>query len=68
MKKWFDKKVRSKFLQCFPIRKKGMEMQMMGWWIIAIAVLVIMLVGFFILKDKGINAIEYLRNILRFGR
>jgi len=69
MKKWFDKKARSKSLLCFPVnRKKGMEIQMMGWWILAITVLIIMLVGFFILKDKGINAIEYVRNILRFGR
>ncbi len=67
------KKVRIKFLHVLHFNKmkkgfdkKGMEMQMMGWWIIAIAVLIIMLVGFFILKDKGINAIEYVRNILRF--
>jgi len=52
----------------FSYRKKGMEVQMIGWWILAIAVLVIMLIGFFILKDKGMNAIEYVRNILRFGR
>ncbi|GEM_PF-881530 len=68
MKKWFGKKTKSKSLLCFPIGKKGMEVQMIGWWILAIAVLVIMLIGFFILKDKGMNAIEYVRNILRFGR
>ncbi len=38
------------------------------YWIIAIAVLVIMVVVIFILKDKAINAIEYLKNLLRFGK
>ncbi len=48
--------------------KKGIEFEMIGWWVVALAVLAIMLVGFFILKDKGINVLEYVRNILRFGR
>ncbi len=47
---------------------KAMEIEMLGWWIIAIVVLVIMLIGYFILKDKGIDAIEYIKNMLRFGR
>ncbi len=48
--------------------KKGFEMEVLGWWIIAIAVLIIMLLGFFILKGKGIDAIEYAKNLFRFGR
>jgi len=48
-------------------RKKAMESEMIGWWIIALAVLGIMLVGYFIIKGKGIGAIEYFKNI-RFGR
>jgi len=43
-------------------------MEFLGWWIIAIAVLIIMLIGFFILKGKGIGAIEYVKNLFRFGR
>ena len=50
------------------MKKRGMEMEMLGWWILAIAVLVIMITGYIILKGKGIDAIEYLKNILRFGR
>lgn len=49
-------------------KKKGMETEMMGWWIIGIAVLVIMIGGYFILREKGIDVIEYLKNLLRFGR
>lgn len=48
--------------------RKAMEMEMLGWWIAAIAVLVVMLVGYFILKSKGIDAIEYVKNLLRFRK
>lgn len=48
--------------------KKGIEMEMIGWWIIAIVILVIMLVAYFVLKGKGINAIEFIKNIFRFGK
>ena len=48
--------------------KRGMETEMLGWWIIAIAVLVIMIIGYMILKGKGISAIEYIKNMFRFGR
>ena len=47
--------------------RKAMESEMIGWWIIALAVLGIMLAGYFIIKGKGIGAIEYFKNI-RFGR
>lgn len=49
-------------------KKKAMEIEMLGWWIIALVVFVIMVVGFVILKGKGINAIDYIKNIFRFGR
>ncbi len=48
--------------------KRGMETEMLGWWIFALAVLVIMIGGYIILKGKGINAIEYIKNMFRFGR
>jgi len=48
--------------------KKGMEMEILGWWIIALVVLAIMLIGFMILKGKGIGAIEFIKNMFRFGR
>ena len=37
-------------------------------WLIALIILAIMLAAFFILKDKGANAIEYIKNMFRFGR
>ena len=37
------------------------------WFIVGVTVLVITLIGIFILKGKGVNAIEYLKSLLRFG-
>ena len=50
------------------IGKKGMESEMIGWWIIGVGVLIVMIVAYMILKGKGINAIEYIKNLFRFGR
>ena len=47
--------------------KKGIESEVMVWWIIAIVVLAVMLVGYFILKSRGIGAIEFIKNMFRFG-
>ena len=46
--------------------KKGMEIEMIVGIIILIAFLVIAVVGYIILKSKGINAIDYIKNIFRF--
>jgi len=48
--------------------KRGIELEMLGWWILALAVLVFMVIAFFILKGKGIGAIEFIKNIFQFGR
>jgi len=50
------------------MNKRGMEIEMIGWWILAIAVLVILVIGIMVLKGKGIGAIEYVKNLFRFGR
>ena len=50
------------------VDKRGMEIEFLSWWIIGIAVLIIMIIAIFILKDKGMGAIDYLKNLLRFGR
>ncbi len=48
--------------------KKGFEMEMLGWWMIALAVLFIMIIGFMVLKGKGSDAIEYIKTLFIFGR
>lgn len=48
--------------------KKGVVINTLVWWIIAIAVLVILLVLAVILKDKLWDIGIYLKNIFRFGK
>lgn len=48
--------------------KKGMEIEMLGWWIIALAVLVISVLGIMILKGKGDSAIDFIKDLFRFRR
>ena len=48
--------------------KRGMESEMIGWWILAIAVGFIMLVGFFILRGEGEGAAEIVKNMFRLRR
>ncbi len=50
------------------MKKRGMEIKMLAWWILALILLGIMTGAYFILKSKGIDAIEYVKNILRFRR
>ncbi|MBU1136395.1 MAG: hypothetical protein KJ559_02710 [Nanoarchaeota archaeon] len=50
-------------------RKKGaIELEMLAWFLIAFAVLVIIVVGYIILSGKGIGIIEHIKNLFRFGR
>ncbi len=46
--------------------KKGIELEMLGWWIIALVVLVLLIMAILILKSKGISAIDYIKNLFRF--
>ena len=48
--------------------KRGMEVEVLAWFIIAAFVLIVLLVSYFILKDKGIGAIDFVKNMFRFGR
>ena len=48
------------------LNKKAMETEILAWWIIALVILAIMITGYAILKAKGIDALEYLKNLFRF--
>ena len=48
--------------------KRGMGITMLGWWIIAIVVLIITIGALIILKSDGINAIDYIKNLFIFRR
>ena len=51
-------------------RNKGeaMEISFLSWWVIGIAILIIMLVAIWIMKDSGEGAINFLKNMLRVGK
>ncbi len=49
-------------------RKADIELETLAWWLLALIVLAIMLVAFFVLRGKGINAIEFIKNLFRFGK
>ena len=46
--------------------KKGMEIETLVWVIVIAVFLVLMGVAYVILRAKGINAIDYIKNIFRF--
>ncbi|MEM4703133.1 MAG: hypothetical protein QXP53_01475 [Candidatus Pacearchaeota archaeon] len=48
--------------------KKAMVPRELGWWIIALVVLVLVILGLMLMQKKGINVIDQLKNLLRFGR
>lgn len=48
--------------------KRGFEIEALGWWILAIAILIIFIIGWIILKDKNLGMIEYLKNLFRLGK
>lgn len=48
--------------------KKGQIWQTLIPWIIGIAVLILVVIVFLILSGKGQGAIEYFKNLVRFGR
>jgi len=49
-------------------KKRGMEMEMIGWWLIGLAILVIGFIGIMIFKGKGEGAVEFLKNLFRLRR
>jgi hypothetical protein len=45
--------------------KKGIASEYLPWLLIALAILVILMVAIFLLKGKGIEALEGIKNIFR---
>ncbi len=48
--------------------KKGQIWQTLIPWIIGVATLALILIIFLILSGKGSGAIDYFKNLMRFGR
>ncbi len=50
------------------MKKKGIVFSELSWWIIALVILVIVILGLMLMKKSGIGLIDGLKNLLRFGR
>jgi len=51
------------------IAKKGdLDLDVLGKWIIAIAILVIVVGGYFLINGKLDSALSFIKNFFRFGR
>jgi len=48
--------------------KKAMELETLIWWIIAIVILVVIVVASIVLRNKGVNALDYIQDLFRFRR
>lgn len=48
------------------MNKKGLEIEMLVWWIIAFVIAVIAIAGIIILKGKGTSALDFIKNLFRF--
>jgi hypothetical protein len=46
--------------------KRGIASEYLPWILIAVAVLVILMISIFLLKDKGLSAIETVKNLFKF--
>lgn len=46
--------------------KKGIALETLAYWIIAIAILVLMIIGYLILTRKGGTGFEAIKNAFRF--
>lgn len=46
--------------------KASFELENLGWLILALIMLAILIIGVLILKDKGLSAIDFMKNLLRF--
>ena len=50
------------------ISKKGMELEMIGWWILGLAVLAIAIFAFIYFKNEGTSAIDFVKNLFMIRR
>ena len=47
------------------MKKRGIVADYLPWILIAVAVLVILMIGLFVLKDTGVSFIDKIKNIIR---
>ena len=45
--------------------KRGLELEILGWWIIGTVILIIIVAAIFLLSERGQSYIEYLKDLIR---
>lgn len=48
--------------------KKGIELEVLGWIILGIITLVVVIVGYSLLTNKGTSALDFLKNLFTLRR
>ncbi len=49
-------------------KKRGLIASEITWWVIGLIVLALVIILIFTLQKRGVNILEEIKNILRFGR
>mgnify|MGYP001602322289 CR=1 FL=1 len=49
-------------------KKAAIELDVLGWTIIGAAVLAIMVTAYILMRYQGGSAIDFIKNLFRFGR
>lgn len=49
-------------------KKGAIELDVLGWILIGVAVLVIMVIGYLIMRSQGGSAINFIKNLFGFGK
>ena len=48
--------------------KKGLEFRELGLWILFVVAIIIIIIGIFMLREKGVNILKALKDLITFGR
>lgn len=48
--------------------KKGIEIEVLGWILLGLGILVLLVIGIIILSGKGQNTLGYIQDLFRFRR
>jgi hypothetical protein len=49
------------------MKKRGIVTEYLPWLLIALAVLAILMITIFVLREQGVSLIDQIKNILRFN-
>ncbi|MCF7910127.1 hypothetical protein K9L16_00450 [Candidatus Pacearchaeota archaeon] len=54
-------------MKFFSDKKGAIDSDMLSWWLIGLAVLALVIGGYFVLKGKTEGNLDFIKNLFRFG-